>query len=65
MSKKVTIIKREKKDFYCSRCGQMVDVSKAKPHTYTLDDEIIKMWDYGHMHQKVWKIQAGKHIQIK
>lgn len=63
--KKVTVIPREEKNFICRRCKQEVDVSKAEPWIIETDKEIIKTWDYGHRHNKMFRVIGGKQYLIQ
>lgn len=59
------VVPKEKKDFRCVKCDRMVDVKKAKPHTFETDDTIFKTWDYGHFHNKVFRIEGSKQYRVE
>lgn len=64
-TKEVIVIERETNNFKCRRCGEMVDVSKAKPWTIETDTTILKTWDYGHQHIRVFGIYKNEQFPVE
>lgn len=65
MKKKIVVIVKEEKDFRCKRCGKMVDVSLAKPWVIETDEVIFKTWNYGHQHNRVFRVYKNKQVRIE
>ena len=56
MEKRIVEVAKRTVNFKCSVCKHTVEVNKGTPKVIETEDSIIRGWEYGHEHKRVFHI---------